>query len=153
MIKISKLSDYGMIILRYLMRHAGVSLSASQISRETGISHPTVSKILKLLNDSAIVSSQRGVHGGYSLAVQPEHVSLARIMAAIDGELGITECSLSTNECQCCCHPAIKHNWQQLNTLFLHLLENISLEDMAEPMLQTQLLQKFGKLSAVEAAL
>ncbi len=64
---------------------AGVPVSAAELSQETGISEQFIQKIMRLLQAGGIVKSLRGIAGGHMLARDPEHISLADIVTAVEG--------------------------------------------------------------------
>lgn len=133
MLKISKLADYSTVIMSFLARNPGQLFSASLISHKTAIAVPTVSKVLKLLHEAKLLTSLRGVNGGYQLAKEPQNISLAEIINAIDGVTAITQCSKGSNICD---HDQICHirgNWQRINHLISNILQEFSLADMSKP--------------------
>src|SRR5690625_3851191 len=92
MLRISKIIDYGTLILSYMGCEPDKIHSASHIAQTLGLGHPTVSKVLKQLNQQNIVVSTRGAHGGYSLARPAEEISIAQIIDALDDQpFGLTE--------------------------------------------------------------
>ncbi len=134
MLKISRLADYATVIMSFLASKSGGHFSATQIAAETRISAPTVSKILKLLNESSLVNSVRGVNGGYQLLNHPEAISLAEIITAIDGRPAMTECS---KEEDCCTRGDVcelRGNWQVINRVVFNALDSLSLADMNRPL-------------------
>jgi DNA-binding IscR family transcriptional regulator len=42
-----------------------------------------------------LLVSHRGVKGGYSLSVSPDRISIAEVIQALEGPIGITECSFN----------------------------------------------------------
>ncbi len=66
MLRLSKLTDYAVVVLVRLSALDGVQTSPG-IAAATGIPEPTVAKVLKTLAASDLVSSQRGARGGYRL--------------------------------------------------------------------------------------
>ena len=62
--------------------------SASELAACTGISEKFVQKIMRLLQAEGIVKSVRGIAGGHMLARNPDAVTLADIINAVEG--GIT---------------------------------------------------------------
>ncbi|OGO91162.1 MAG: SUF system Fe-S cluster assembly regulator [Coxiella sp. RIFCSPHIGHO2_12_FULL_42_15] len=134
MIKISRLADYGTLILSRLANKSDQRLSAHQISEDTQLPIPTVSKLLKLLNEANIVSSTRGANGGYQLNRPPDKISVAEIIYAIDGPLAMTECSKSIENCTRHEFCGLRHNWQYINSMILLLLQQLSLADMNQPL-------------------
>ena len=85
MLRMSKLTDYGTMVLAQLPgRHDGLS-TAGQVADATHLGQPTVSKLLKSLVHAGLVVSTRGVQGGYALARPPEEISAAEIIDALEG--------------------------------------------------------------------
>jgi FeS assembly SUF system regulator len=92
MIRMSKLTDYAIVLLAHLARSGG-TLTAQELSERSRIPAPTVSKLFKELSHAGLVLSQRGRHGGYGLARPAEQISVAQIVEAIEGPIAITDCS------------------------------------------------------------
>lgn len=142
MLKISKLADYGSRILFLLATYPDKRYSASQVAQETHIAIPTVSKVLKLLHEAALVNSERGAMGGYQLARLPTQITVADLIAAIDGQLAITECSKGDNICEHHNTCQLRNHWQLINQVILKVLQNLTLADLCQPKMQT-ILKKF----------
>jgi len=89
-----------------------------------------VSKILKLLTRKEILVSHRGVKGGYCLARDPEKVSVADVIDALEGPVSITECSADDSQCdlQAVCH--VGGAWQRINVAIRRALDEVSLADL-----------------------
>ena len=85
MLRISKLTDYGTVILACLASQADRLWTAAEVAERTRVGLPTVSKLLKKLQRSGLVISTRGSHGGYQLACPPGEISAARILDALEG--------------------------------------------------------------------
>jgi FeS assembly SUF system regulator len=92
MIRMSKLTDYAIVLLAHLAR-GGKTLTAQELSERSRIPAPTVSKLFKELSHAGLVLSQRGRHGGYGLARPAEQISVAQIVEAIEGPIALTDCS------------------------------------------------------------
>lgn len=132
MINISKLADYSTVIMAYLAR-AGNAQNARDIAQATHIALPTVSKILKILAKAQLLESHRGAKGGYDLARPAEKISLAEIINALDGGIGLTECSRAAGLCaveQAC---GIRHSWRNIGLIVRELLEQVTLAEMLKP--------------------
>ncbi len=67
-------------------------LSARQISERYGVPLPVLMNVLKNLLGGGLVRSTRGARGGYSLARQPEGISVHDVIAAIEGPISVTSC-------------------------------------------------------------
>lgn len=134
MLRMSKMSDYGTIIMSYLARQRpGVLKSAVEIATATHLGTPTVSKILKRLLHADLLISERGVKGGYRLKHTPLDISLADIINALEDRLGITECSDGSTDCAMRCYCDNQANWQVINQTIKDALNSISLKILSEP--------------------
>ena len=91
MLRLSKLTDYAVVVLVRLSHHREVTTSPT-LAQATGIPEPTVAKVLKALAGAGLVSSQRGARGGYRLAQPLSDIDVARVIAAIDGPISLTAC-------------------------------------------------------------
>lgn len=133
MLRLSKLTDYAIVILSN-MAHAETHLHATaEIAEQTGIALPTVAKLLKLLVNAKIVTSARGAKGGYMLACAPEQISVASIIYALEGPIAITECSISADSCEQADGCKIRSNWGLINQTIYNALAAITLFDMIQP--------------------
>jgi FeS assembly SUF system regulator len=131
MIKVSKMADYGMVLLTSLARKQDQMYAASDLSKATGLPLPMVSKVLKRLSKEGILTSTRGVNGGYSLSRKPEEITTAEIVSALDGPIAITRC-LDKLEENCCVINScgIKSHWELINDRIVASLDTISLADL-----------------------
>ena len=130
MLRIRKLTDYGIFVLAHLANGQDTVMSASQIASRTGLNLPTVSKLLKTLSKAKLVTSIRGSQGGYSLAKKSSTISAAEIIDAFEGPVAITECSASYHSCSLESQCGVGEAWQKINRAIRNTLENISLTDL-----------------------
>ncbi|HTI18567.1 MAG TPA: SUF system Fe-S cluster assembly regulator [Trinickia sp.] len=135
MLRMSKLADYGTVILVAMARDPLVVHSAGSLASTTGIPLPTVAKVMKIVSRSGLVESMRGASGGYLLKLPPRRITLAEVIVALDGPLGVTECSVMPGRCQQEPMCGARANWQKVNRLVLEALKQVSLADMAGPVL------------------
>ena len=130
--KLSKLTDYGVVLLSFLAAGSGKSKSATVLAQETGIPGPTVAKLMKMLARHGLVTSTRGIAGGYRLSAPADQVSVAQIISAIEGPIALAACveasdDLCANEPTC----GVAGNWESVNHAVKTALENVTLADMA----------------------
>jgi FeS assembly SUF system regulator len=133
MIRITKQTDYGIVLLTHLAAHPDRPYNAPELSAEARLPLPMVSKILKLLARDGLLTSHRGVKGGYSLSRPPAEISMAEIIASLEGPIAITECISVDSDCT---HEALcptRGNWQRINQAVRTALEGITLAEMAQP--------------------
>jgi FeS assembly SUF system regulator len=137
MLRLSKLTDYAVVVLVRLAdgrRADGEAVQTSPgIAAATGVPEPTVAKVLKALAASSLVFSQRGAHGGYRLAKPLGAISIADVIAAIDGPIALTAC---VDGQQGCCEVenicAVKGRWDLVNDAIYQALSTITLAEMRE---------------------
>ncbi len=133
MLRLSKLTDYGTVIMTFMARSPAALYTAREIADETQVSLPTVSKLLKRLAQERLLRSYRGVNGGYRLSRAPAAISVAEIIRALEGPVGVTECSTSPGLCHQEKVCSIRPNWQKINRAILAALEQITLAEMMQP--------------------
>ncbi len=134
MIRITKQTDYGIVLLTQMAGGGERRYNAPDLAAEARLPLPMVSKILKLLTREGVLTSHRGVKGGYSLARHPASISMAGIVAALEGPIAITECIDEEGDCA---HEAlcpVRSNWHRINEAVLVALQGITLAEMAVPM-------------------
>lgn len=129
MIRITKIADYGFLLLVHMAsQEEGRLHNAKDLSAAIDIPLPTVSKVLKILTQGGILKSHQGSKGGYSLARPASRISAAEIIEAVEGPVAITDCS-SPNGCPRNCR--VSPSWKKLNHVIVVALSNLSLADMA----------------------
>jgi len=146
MLRISRLTDYGTLILVYMASHDGQLRSASDIAAGTHVALPTVQKLLKLLAASGLVRSVRGADGGYCLARSPLAVSAADILDALEGPIAITECSIEQGSCELEASCSVGGAWQKISKAMRMALEDVSLVDLGHPPTEFPLIDLTGTL-------
>ncbi len=130
MLRISRLTDYGTMVLAELAAHQPALCSAGQLSEATRIGHPTVSKLLQSLARAGLVTAERGSQGGYTLSRPAEQISAADILDALEGPLSITECSSSEGHCDFATWCHVSAAWQRINESIRTALGAVSLADL-----------------------
>lgn len=130
MLKITKLTDYGVMIMSHFARWPDETRSAGEIAQQLGIADPTVGKVLKILTRGGLLVSQRGVKGGYRLPRPPQEISLLEIMDAMEGEVALTECSAREGVCTLERSCSIRGSWVDINRQVRGVLSGISLLQM-----------------------
>ena len=137
MLRISKLSDYAIIVLGQMARHPDKTFAAHELAEASGIGTPTASKVLKTMAKAGLLVSTRGARGGYQLAFTPEQTSVASIIGALEGPIALTECGLAHGQCDQSRTCDIQGNWSLINKAIQTALEAITLADMTQPMKRT----------------
>jgi FeS assembly SUF system regulator len=134
MLKLGKLADYGTMIVTVLAAEPERLYSAQELAGRTHVAAPTVSKLLKLLTKADLVESLRGAKGGYKLRRTPADITVADVIAAIDGPIGLTQCSVHKGDCAVESTCGVRGNWRLINTAVHQALKSVTLADMARPL-------------------
>ena len=132
MLKMSKLTDYGTLVLAQLAKESKLS-SSHKVARATHLGKPTVSKLLKALTHAGLVVSERGAQGGYALARPAIEISAAEIIDALEGPVAITECSSIKGHCDLQSNCQVATAWQKINFGIRRALSEVSLVDLQTP--------------------
>ena len=134
MFRISRLTDYGIIVMAHLAEcRDDDSHNARELAEDTRLPAPVVSKILKSLTRAGLLISQRGSKGGYSLARTPDEIPVVEMITALEGPVGITECTTHPGACAQESSCQVRDPWQRINGAVHAALENITLADLAKP--------------------
>ncbi|MBL4721740.1 MAG: SUF system Fe-S cluster assembly regulator [Alphaproteobacteria bacterium] len=131
MFKISRMIDYGVVIMSQLAHTRHEIMTAPEIAEATGLPMPTVSKVLKVLGRSDIVQSHRGVNGGYALARPAHEITLADIIETLEGPVALTACvDASDQHCKVETFCPIKGGWEKVNHSIRRALEDVNLVEL-----------------------
>lgn len=125
------LSDYAAQVVSTMVNEPAQLHTASAISNRIQIAKPTVGKVLKLLQLAGVLDSKRGAKGGYRLAREASQITLAEIIASIDGKIALTECGHDAQGCQHMKHCRSQTNWHKVNQAIVNVLENISMDEFS----------------------
>ena len=138
MIRISRLTDYGIVLMSYVAAHPDRIHTATEVAGGARLPLPTVSKLLRLLATEELLTSQRGVKGGYGLARPPAQISLADIVGALEGPIALTLCTDETHsDCEYEQRCPMRGHWQKINHAIRQALESIPLSEMGTPLAAT----------------
>lgn len=133
MLRVSKLTDYATVVMACLADAGDGVQSAQALAERAHLEVPTVSKLLKQLAQAELVVSTRGINGGYRLARAPRDITIADIVTAMEGPIGMTECSVHAGACGHESHCGVRVNWRRINQAIADALEGVTLADMIKP--------------------
>lgn len=131
MLRISKIVDYGVLVLTHMAIEPTHVCSAADLATALGLGQPVVSKVLKLLAQHGLVASTRGAHGGYRLERPAEDINIAQIIDALEDQpFGLTECTARPGVCSVEAACGVRPYWQRINAIVRGTLESVSVADM-----------------------
>jgi len=154
MIRMTRLTDYGIMLLTLFARDEKHPMkSARDLSEEAKLPPPTVSKILKLLAKHGLLEAHRGVRGGFTLSRKPDAITMATVINALEGPIGVTDCCAPASDCGIENSCIVKSNWMKINRVVFGALDRITLAEMTHPlpaMTGTPVEWKGSKLATVQ---
>jgi Rrf2 family protein len=152
MFRLSKTTDYGIVLMAQLAsdsgdaspaRHADpvaesggkltttrASQNARELAESSDLPVPMVSKILKALAKEGLLISQRGSKGGYSLARAPEDLQVAEMIRVLEGPVALTDCAIGPAHCEHETMCAVREPWQRISRVVERALEDVTLADL-----------------------
>jgi len=132
-IRLSRLADYGVVLMTRMAQDATGVHTAVGLAETTGIPTPTVSKVLATLARQGVLRSVRGAHGGYALTAEPRNITVACIIAAIDGPIALTQCiEDGPGACGVESLCLTRRGWKLINQAVASALEGVTLADIVE---------------------
>ena len=137
MFRMSKMTDYGLVLLTELARDEGTTRTARELAEATRVPLPSVSKVLKGLQTAGVLVSHRGAMGGYGLSRPAAAIPLTQIITALEGPVAITECvqHTETNEPACELESVcrVRGHWRVINQAIHDALGRLTLADLCAP--------------------
>ena len=137
MFRLSKLTDYGIVLLAHLAREADAATAtphnARELAEQTHFPAPAVSKVLKALAREGVLESHRGTKGGFTLARRPEDISVADMIYALEGPVAMTQCAVGLHLCAHEGSCAVRDPWQVINSVVVDSLSQITLAHLVDP--------------------
>jgi FeS assembly SUF system regulator len=137
MFRMSKMTDYGLVLLTELAREEGhATLTARELAERTRVPLPSVSKVLKGLQGAGVLVSHRGATGGYGLARPAGAIPLTQIITALEGPVALTECvQHAAGEAACELESVcrVAGHWRVINQAIQDALGRLTLADLCAP--------------------
>jgi FeS assembly SUF system regulator len=133
-LKLNRITDYAVVVLAQMAREPGTQVTAPRLAGDSGVPLPTVSKLLKELGRAGVLTSTRGVNGGYTLSRAPEDISVLEIIGALEGPVALTSCvEEAEDDCSVESLCPMRGNWNKVNSVIREALAGVTLADMAIP--------------------
>ncbi|MFC7048039.1 SUF system Fe-S cluster assembly regulator [Emcibacter nanhaiensis] len=134
MIKLSNLADYAVVLMSHIALRPDHVHPATEIAGNTGIPAPTVSKILGMLVRADLLTSHRGLNGGFSLKSDADEITIANIIEAVDGPVQLTNClDVADDGCDFQASCGTRGQWHRINQAVKAALSSVRLSEMVSP--------------------
>jgi FeS assembly SUF system regulator len=136
--RLSSLADYAVVMMTAAARlqgsAVGLRLNATLLADKTGVPLPTAQKLVSRLSSAALIESTRGTGGGFHLSRDPQDISLADIIEAVEGPIAMTTCvDDGRDNCALDHHCSVKPHWGVVNEAVRGALAGVSLAHLAAP--------------------
>ena len=132
--RLSRLADYAVLLMTHMAQHRQRAHTAAEVAAATRLPPPTVSKVLARLCHEGLLTSSRGVKGGYALARSPQRISVDSIVTALEGPIALVPC-VDADGRHCEVEPLCpsRIGLHRINAAMRDALSEISLADIAAP--------------------
>lgn len=146
MLKISRLTDYGLLAAVYLARKHGEVVSAREVAAFYHLPLPMITKVLKTLHQGEVIGSHRGVGGGYSFDGDVETVTLGQLLDVLEGPWDLVECESFDEHGQAVCSIRVACPSRTfmfgINRTIKGAFEQVTLGDLARGMMPLAVVPK-----------
>jgi Rrf2 family transcriptional regulator, iron-sulfur cluster assembly transcription factor len=131
--KLNLTTKHAIRSLLYLGGQPEELCSVRKIHEVTGIPQKYLGHVMRRLCEAEMVTASRGKKGGYRLAKDPGQISIARVLAAVEGLEAFDECMLGLDSCNSATRGfcPLHEPWQIHRHGILETLEKVSLADLA----------------------
>jgi len=140
MLSLSKKTDYALIALAFLADRPDRTASAREIAAAHNLPLPLLMNILKSLHQAKLLTSTRGIKGGYQIAIDPHRLSLYDLVIQVDGQIQLTDCATHSPGNSCaddCCRISggcpVQAPLQALHHRLVRFLKEVKLSDLILP--------------------
>lgn len=132
MFSLTKKTDYALLALCCLALEAdGTSMNAKAIAERYSIPVELLAKILQQLTKRNLVDSTSGPTGGYRLSRQPDKISVADVMYAVEGQPALLQCLKGAgDECSQFATCTIRHPMEIVQNRLARVLEDTTIQDL-----------------------
>jgi FeS assembly SUF system regulator len=132
MLRVTKLTDYATVVLTALAARPDAVLSASELAERAGLEMPTVAKLLKPLAQAGLVEGFPRHQRRLPPRPRRQPISLVEIVEAMEGPLGMTECSVHAGACGIEHSCGVRANWRRINDVVADALRSVTLAQMLD---------------------
>jgi len=137
--KLSKKSEYGLrALLELTLANGNKALQRHEIADRQGIPVEFLEQILLALKRAGLLSSRRGIRGGYTLIKPPNQITLGQVIRILDGPLAPIGCVSKTayQKCSDCPYAdkprcPVQHVMGTVRDAIAGILDNYTLEDFS----------------------
>lgn len=101
-----------------------------EIAEAIDVSPVFLAKIFQVLHAAGLVTSSRGVVGGFRLSRPPEKINLLEILEATEGPVSVNVCVVDEDACNLTATCAAHKVWDRVRQSINDMLKSIPLKDL-----------------------
>lgn len=129
MLKMSRLTEYAFMVIMALKKSDSPA-SADALAKKTQLETPTVSKILKQLKKGGLLTSKRGVNGGYLLVKRKRDITLHEVITAMEGAMALTDCVTDDSACHLSADCDMSRGLKKVSQTIVEALEQVTVSEL-----------------------
>lgn len=103
-----------------------------EIAEKEDISEKYLSQLVLVLKSANLVSSERGIKGGYVLKKPPEEINVLEIVEALEGKLTLVPCLNNPTLCDRVSLCVTRDVWKEVDEAIIGTLKKITLKELVE---------------------
>ena len=131
--KLSTRGRYGVRLMLELALHCGEGpVLLKEIAKRQGVSEKYLWQLINPLKKMGLVTSQRGMYGGYALGKAPEAITLREILQILEGSLCLVDCVDNPSLCERSPSCIFRDIWGEASRDMQRTLHNTTLAVMVE---------------------
>jgi Rrf2 family protein len=131
--RLSTRGRYGTRLMVDLAQHyADGPIPLAKIAKRQNLSAKYLEQLIILLKGSGLIRSARGRRGGYTLARNPEEISLGEIIETLEGRLAIVDCVAEPELCERSPECPTRGIWVGMTDILKKQLFSLNLQDVVQ---------------------
>lgn len=131
-LQLTRGGEYGIRAMMYLARFpVGQVSSLRDVGGAQDIPESFLAKIFQGLVHAGLATSQRGAHGGFSLARPADEITARQVIEAIDGPISLNTCVLYPDECRRSSGCVMHRAWEEAQERMMSVLGDVTLAQLA----------------------
>ena len=139
-------AEYGIRVMAHLAQQTNGApgeaqpISLGSIADAEGLPLAYLEHLVQRLRKAELVESRRGAHGGYTLARPGTEITMAEVVAALEGDIAPIECITADADGVLTCaregaEPCpTKLLWTRVQGSIVRTLNEMTLDDLVQPL-------------------
>ncbi|MFA5088952.1 MAG: Rrf2 family transcriptional regulator [Candidatus Omnitrophota bacterium] len=123
---ITRDTDYAMRALLYISASDKDLIPSSELIDELNLPKPFIRKILQILQQEGVLTSTKGPHGGFALAMDPQKILLTDLIRIFQGEINLVECIFRKKVCRNRATCPLRSKLKRIESLALSELKSVT---------------------------